>query len=134
MNNKECEYCITIMEEFVSTNGKKIYMCPYCGSLYLPVNTRNNNVDSYEASYGGFIASKCYGLPTQKQMSYLKYLTKELNYEIDLTKITKYGAIGLITELKSKLDEKEKLNDNVIKDGIASKIEEEYAMNHQFIA
>jgi hypothetical protein len=133
--NKECDNCTTVMEEFVSINKKSIYMCPYCGSLYLPSETRNNNVSEYESSYGAFIGSKCYNLPTKKQMSYLKYLAKELNYEVDLTKITRFDANFLITEFKNKFDKLPKKYSGCIYDvskETHNATDEEYAMNHQF--
>lgn len=136
--NIECEFCSTNMEDFVSDNKKHIYMCPYCGCLYLPNDTRNNNVREYECSYGNFIKSNCYNLPTQKQMSYLKYLIKELNYEVDLTKITKFDAVLLITELKEKFDKLPKKYSKCVYDIVnnnatdCNTMDEEYAMNHSF--
>jgi hypothetical protein len=95
MNRRECEMCGRDMTKFSSQDNKCIFMCPCCGSLYLPSNTRNNRVRSYEYSIGTFVPDG--DMPTYKQASYLRILAEQLNLDIDI-----YSSVidSVITELE----------------------------------
>lgn len=47
---ERCAFCTTNTEKFISSTGKEIYMCPCCGYLYLPINTRNKRVQIYKCN------------------------------------------------------------------------------------
>lgn len=105
MNGRECDLCGREMTVFASQERKVILMCPCCGSVYLPKETRNKRVSDYKYSYGGtFLPSG--DMPTQKQISYIKVLCNQLNLEeVDAYSMTKEEARILISELKEKADE-----------------------------
>ncbi len=110
MNGRECGLCGREMTVFTSQDDKKILMCPCCGSIYLPVGTRDKRVIDYEYSYSGtFLPSG--DMPSHKQASYVKVLCSKLNMEeIDVYSMTKEEATSLISELKEKVDADKKLN------------------------
>lgn len=99
--NRECELCGKNMDIFVSENKKVIFMCPCCGFIYLPNNTRNTRVTDYVCNYGcSFEPSG--DMATIKQASYLKGLANQLN--INLTNIYALSRIE-VNELISRLKE-----------------------------
>lgn len=108
---QSCTQCLNKMTEFTSPDGKTIFMCEFCGSIYLPSTLRHSRVNGYHY-YGGFFES-IGDFPTYKQISYLNFLFQQLNINIDIDfySLTKYQARDLISELKKKYDEKcEKIN------------------------
>lgn len=101
-----CSFCKREMTEFVSQDKKSIFMCPCCGEIHLPVQTRNNKVKdyTYNKTYGIFMSSG--DMPTDSQVSYLRFLLSELHKTYDIYSLTKREAGVLISSLKDEYENK----------------------------
>lgn len=99
-----CLFCYEgVYEEFVSKDGKKILMCPSCGCIKIPFETRNKRVIDYQCN-SMFTFTPIIDKATYKQASYLMALSKQLNMEIDISSLTKDEAKILISELVNKVN------------------------------
>ena len=105
MENEKCRVCGESMTNFISQDNKIIYMCPCCGNLYLPIETRNKRVRDYTYFDTGNFEPKG-NFPTVKQRCYLEFLMKSLGIEkkINIFSLTKYKAQQLISALKEKYE------------------------------
>jgi hypothetical protein len=104
MHYRECGICGREMTLFISQDDKAILMCSCCGSIYLPVETRDKRIVGYDYSCDGtFIPNG--DIPSYKQASYLKILCNQLNLEeVDVYSMTKEEVTNLISELKQRKD------------------------------
>lgn len=100
-----CRLCEEIMEVFTSDkDDKHIFMCPCCGSIYLPEETRDKRIKEYENYYGNFFPVRG-NVPTESQVSYAKFLCGKLYLKnINMYYLSKVEMIEFISYLKSACD------------------------------
>lgn len=87
-------------------------MCPYCGSIYLPEETRDKRIREYGGCYGNIVPLRS-DIPTNKQILYAEFLCEKLHLKYtNMYYMSKNEMIEFISYLKNAYDMQESIIKN----------------------